>query len=170
MRYLDTFLIPHTGLKSGHYQYEYNIGTEFFDAKENEEIKGVFEVHLDFEKKPEIYILDFTIKGAYKADCDRCLNPIDVPLDGQFQQIVKFSDEEYGEDVFCLPPTETKLDVSPFIYDYIVLATPLIWRRECESEDYKYCNQDVLDTLENLSEEKKTNPIWDTLKDLNIKS
>ena len=108
--------------------------------------------------------------GTVKADCDRCLAKIDLPLSDQQRLLVKFSVEqelEEAEVVYIHPETQ-QLNVSKYIYEFICLAMPMIKVYDCEEEENRPCNEEMLGYLDHEEEEKTdSNPIWDELKKLN---
>ena len=56
---------------------------------------------------------DVTLKGSVTVQCDRCLEPLVIPVD------------ESPEEVFKPGTVEIDWDLSQEVYDYICLAMPL---------------------------------------------
>ncbi len=158
------YTIPFAGLKAGIHEFEYSISERFFDDKPLSEIKKAdLRVHLQLTKQSEIMILDFTMAGSVHVPCDRCGDELNLPVEGTQQLIIKLNaaagDEK--DEALSLPSSETEIDVSPYICEYINLVVPL--RRAHASEED--CNQDVLKKLDKLShKQEKSDPRWEALK------
>ena len=172
--------IPIVGLKPGIHNYEFEITDEFFKdeyaTQEFENCKALVKVEL--EKNASVYTLKFDIGGSVDVMCDRCGNTIVTNLWDEFNVMVKVDDnaEELNEneedpDIFYITRTESVINMSTWIYEFINLSIPNI--RECAPKDdgTSGCNPEVLDMLESMKnnvENKKE--IWkglDKLKGLN---
>ena len=171
---LVEFSIPVSGLGNGLHQFQFRIDSQFFSCFEESPIEdGDINVLLDFDKRPDMYVLQFDFEGTVKTDCDRCLASIGLPVSGSEQLLVKFSlDEEDEEaDVIYISPETKKFNVSRFIYEFIILAMPMIKVYHCETETPRPCNPEMLEYLSSGQEKedpenKEDNPIWEELKKL----
>lgn len=173
METLVEFSIPIKGLRDGVHGYKFNIDRTFFSHFEQSPIlEGGFEVALEFNKRPEMFELNFTFNGTAKQACDRCLVQVDLPIEGENRLLVKFSEEPVEEDadVVFVSRDISSFNVAKYIYEYICLSLPLINIFECESLPNPPCDQKVLDRLEQMeypedTDKGETNSIWDELKD-----
>ncbi len=168
------FILPILGLGVGIHEFDYGIDSAFFQEFEEPYVdKGDVKVHLHFDKRPEMLVLNFDIQGHVGAACDRCLRDFPLPIDGQYRLLVKYGTggEETEEDIAYIPKGSPELDIRKFIYEFICLSVPMRKVPEeseagcsvCGEEGFKY-----LDRLQPEEEaEEKTNPIWDELKKLN---
>lgn len=169
---LKQFSIPIKGIKNGIHQFEFQLSTKFFENFENSPVKdGKFEVKLEFDKRIDMFVLTFDINGSIKANCDRCLESIDLPIEDQQNLIIKISEEDVLEevDVIYILSSQSELNVAKYIYEYIILALPLTNVYDCDSEENKPCNEEMLKHLDvspRTDEETKDNPVWDVLKNL----
>jgi len=174
---LKAFLIPVSGLKIGVHQFDFQIDSDFFQAFEASLIKeGNFQVSMGLDKRSDMILLDFDIKGRTPTACDRCLAAIQMPIKGKHQLIAKYAEEGVSSEaeLVYISRDENSLDVSKFIYEYICLSVPLIKTYDCENEEELPCNEDLLDILDSQNatqqdgdkEDPPSNPIWDALKDL----
>jgi uncharacterized metal-binding protein YceD (DUF177 family) len=145
------------------------VNDRFFDDKPYSEIrKADVRVNLILTKHSEMMILDFTLAGAVNVPCDRCGDSFNLPVQGTQHLVVKLNTEPGGEsdEAVSLPASETEIDVSPYICEYINLVVPLKREHATESD----CNPEVLKTLDKLShKEEKTDPRWEELKKLKFK-
>lgn len=173
MSELKHFSIPVQGLKIGTHQFDFQVDKYFFEHFETSVIKdGNFDVRLFFDKRSDMFVLDFEFKGHVITDCDRCLANIQLPVEGENQLLVKFSEEPQEEaEVIYILKGVSEFNVAKFVYEYITLALPMIKVYDCEEEDPPVCNFENLDYLDNdAEEEESTSSVWDELKKLNNKN
>lgn len=166
---LKQFSIPIKGIQNGVHQFDFQLDTAFFEAFEDSIIKeGFFDVKLEVDKRPDMFVLVFSFEGTVKTACDRCLEIIDLPVEGSEQLLVKLAETPSEEaEIVYITPTLTSLNVAKYIYEFINLSLPLIKVYDCENDTPRPCNDNMLDYLEPDDNEEKSNPIWDALKDLN---
>jgi len=169
MESLNAYSISLGGLKDGVHQFDYQIDSDFFKHFPDSLIKdGSFKIHLDFDRRPDMIELLFDFQGSINTTCDRCLEAMNLPFDGQERLLVKFSDDFREEaEVVYIPQDAQKLNVAKYIYEFVCLAIPLIKTHDLATDTS--CDTKMLSYLE--SEEKeakipKDNPIWDNLKNI----
>jgi uncharacterized metal-binding protein YceD (DUF177 family) len=169
---LIEFTIPIRGLGDGIHQFEYQIEDSFFSHFEASPVPGG-KIHMavSLEKKPNLYTLYFDFSGTVRTSCDRCLAAIDLPIEGRERMLVKVSNETESPDpeVVFLSPEADRLELAPLVYEFIILAIPLIKVFDCESTELPPCNQEMLDRLEQPEQEEapEENPIWEELRKFN---
>lgn len=176
MKGLREFEIPYVGLKVGVHKFEYTIDGKFFRHFEDSPIRDCkVHVKLEFEKKETFFILRFFIDGTVNIECDRCLEPFDKSIFGDFTTYVKFAEDptEMGDDeVLYIPREETVIDVSQLVYEYINLCLPMQIIHPKKENGEEGCNPEVLKYLEKKA--KKTedgpDPRWAALKDIKSKT
>ena len=169
---MDNFVaysLPIQGLKSGIHHFKFEVDSAFFAKFEDspvQEGKVLFELELD--KRPDMMLLDFTLEGFIKAECDRCTATIDLPIEDERQLIVKFDEEEIEaeDEVIFLQREAPEFNVATYLYEFVVLALPITNIYDCENDPEPPCNFEVLKHLNPDSEAGKTDSIWDSLKDL----
>jgi len=173
LKSLKQYSIPFTGLKIGHYQFDYDINRSFFDEFEYSLIKdGALKVILDLEKQETLMVLNFKIEGEIQLNCDKCLANFPSFISVNDKLIAKFSDnEDLGdtEEVLIIKKNEVEIDVSSFIYEIITVAAPYV--NICEDPGkLSTCDQDILSKLNDflVEQDKKelTDPRWDILKNI----
>ncbi len=169
---LVEFIIPISGLKIGSHTFDFQVDSSFFEHFPDSSLKeGTFKVHLDFEKRLDLYEMHFSFSGFTKAACDRCLTDLNFPIKGENLLLVKFADELFEDvDVLYIPIKTEELNVAKYIYEYISLAVPFIKTFDCESEAEMPCDTEMLALLdkEKGSDDSGStdNPIWDDLKNI----
>ena len=170
------YSIPIKGLRHGVHQFDYQIDRLFFQQFESSPIEeGKIELRLNFDKRPDMYVLLFEFRGTVRTECDRCLEEIDLPLAGSHQLLVKFSEQEEIEEaeVVYINADAPRLNVAKYIYEFIVLALPMIKVYDCRSEEQPVCNEEMLRYLNGNKEQEGStgnNPVWDELKNLGKKN
>ncbi len=168
----EKFTIPLNGLATGKNEFFVHVGKEFFSSFENEEILNAdLQVRILVEKSGRYVGVDCDIEGDVTVECDRCLEPLEMPIDAQVRLSVKFGEEEVSEigsenerEVIFVKEDDAELDMSQIIYDYACLALPMQRvheEGECNPETMKYYG--VGETPETVEEE--SNP-FAALKDL----
>ena len=168
----ENFTIPLNGLATGKNEFFIHVGKEFFSSFENEEILNAdLQVRILVEKSGRYVGVDCDIEGDVTVECDRCLEPLEMPIDTQVRLSVKFGEEEASEigsenerEVVFVKEDDAELDMSQVIYDYACLALPMQRvheEGECNPETMKYYG--VGETPETVEEE--SNP-FAALKDL----
>jgi uncharacterized metal-binding protein YceD (DUF177 family) len=177
MEDLRRFSLPIKGLKLGIHTFTFEIGEEFFKEFVSTTLeKGGFKVEVVLDKRISVCDLSIKFDGFVTAPCDRCLEEISLPLEGEEKMIIKYSSiEKEEEDVLYITQDTAELNVAKYIYEYISLALPLSFVYDCMEEDSPPCNQEVLSKLispkkigESNTKENGNSP-WDILKNLPIK-
>jgi len=176
MKSLNHFSIPIQGLKDGMHQFDFQVDRAFFANFENSQIEdGDFNVKLYFDKRPDMYVMTFSFEGNIQTACDRCLVDIKLPLKGDNQLMVKFAETRSEEaEIIYIPRGLNELNVAKYVYEFITLAVPILKVYDCENDESPPCNEEMLDYLDNnqqkQEDEDSSNPIWDTLKNLDNKN
>ena len=172
MKALQEFEIPFLGLKEGVHDYAFDIDAEFFESFDYSEVKqGQIHVDVSMERQERMLIFVFNIKGSVELPCDRCLAPMQQEVAGDERLIVKFGQEweEESEEVIIMPETESRIDISGFIYEYIMLMLPYKKvHQESEETGESTCDESMVEKVEQHSA-KETDPRWDALKELKDK-
>lgn len=119
-------MVPFIGLKVGFHDFDFEITDSFFDEIEYSIIhSGTVHVHLSLEKKETMMIGNFTIDGTVSTNCDRCNDPIDVPVEGTYQLVFKFGLEpEMDENLVVLHPDAYEIDMKEYLYELITVSLP----------------------------------------------
>ncbi len=170
--YLEQFVIPFHGLKNGTHHYNYIIDNEFFENFEFTEItEGDFRVDLNLEKQERMLEFEFAISGKAKLDCDRCGGDLLQAVDGKNKLIIKFGPEkqEISDEILIIPESEHRIDISSFIYEFIMLHLPYKRVHAPDEDGNSTCNPEVIERLGVKSEHASTDPRWEALKKVKFK-
>lgn len=108
-------IIPLNGWAAREREFRFHAGTEFFQMFDNEEILDAdvnvqVSVRKESSQKVEATV---HLHGNVTVQCDRCLEPLVVPV------------EVSPEEVFKPGTLEIDWDLSQEVYDYICLAMPI---------------------------------------------
>lgn len=164
---LDQFSIPVSGLRNGLHAYDFSIRKPFFEAFEESPIEdGAVEVHFSFDKRTDLYEMQFELTGTVKVVCDRCLDEFNLPIEDNQVLLVKFDEKPWEDaDVIYLPQDTQRINVAKYIYEFINLAVPIAKTHDDADLD---CNPDMLKFLgtQEMEDDQKQTPIWDALKNL----
>jgi uncharacterized protein len=169
MNGLIQFQIPVKGLKEGLHQYNFDIDDRFFDEFEQSYVQsGQVKVRLNFDKSPDMFVLDFMINGTINTDCDRCLAQIDLPIESNHQLLIKLSQDQNLDDpdIVFVDPEISKLNIAEYIYDYIILSIPLKRVYACSDDKNPPCNFQMLEFYKKASNvsDSLQNPFQEALK------
>jgi uncharacterized metal-binding protein YceD (DUF177 family) len=172
---LVQFSIPVKGLRRGPHRYDFQLDALFFAHFEGSPIdRAAIEVGLELDKRADMYILEFDLRGVVRVECDRCLAEIDLPVASRQRLLVKISETEELEDadVAYISPEAHQLNVAKYMYEYAILALPLIKTYECRASAPYPCNEEMLRYLSangeagEDGEKLEDNPMWESLKKL----
>ncbi len=169
------FDIAFVGLKPGIHEYHYSVDDKFFIERGVTDLTNIqATIKLSLDKNSSFMLLKFEVGGTGEVVCDRCGNPLIQELWDEFNMVVKLvenpdemNDQEEDPDVFYISRTESHLNVSDWIYEFVLLSVPM--QRMCKIEDIggPQCNKEVLEKLRNM-EAKDTdhnaNDIWKGLE------
>lgn len=120
------FIIPFVGLKAGKHAYEFEVNKTFFEDREVSLIEdGNVHAHLILDKKETMMIGEYTVSGVVFTNCDRCNDPVELPISGSFRIVYKFGLEPSDdENLIVLHPEDYELDVSEQLYELMCVSLP----------------------------------------------
>jgi len=172
---LREYQIPYIGLKLGMHRLDYQIDGRFFSNFEGSPITNCkVNVKLEFEKKETLFILNFFLDGTVNVACDTCLEAFDKEIFGDFQCLVKFSEElakgsNDDDELIYISREDPFIDISHLIYEYVILCLPIHIVGCKEPGTDPHCNQEVIKHLAGKGEAKESteaDPRWADLSKL----
>ena len=175
MASMRMFEIPFVGLKPGVHEFNYDLDATFFKEKTGENSEEIVaDVKLTLDKNNGFLLLKFTVGGKADVNCDRCGNPLKVDLWDEFNMVVKLTEdpqkaneEEEDADVFYIAKSESHIEVSDWLYEFVMLSIPMQHICGNDSDGKSLCNEEVLKKLEAMqakTEEQQGNSIWKGLE------
>ena len=110
-------------------------------------------------------ILNFALNGNIVLACDLCGEDFNQAIEANEIQLVKFSDENFeqeDDEITYLLPSDYKIDVSKYIFDFICLNIPMKRTHKLGN-----CDEETLENINTESEnEQEIDPRWEKLKKL----
>jgi len=176
---LREYEIPFVGLKQGVHHFNYELDDVFFGHfPESQVQQGKVFVDLALDKKKRLFVLNFDVSGSISTDCDRCGQPFDLPIHGNYTIYVKLGDKREedvdSEEVVWIPDSESILDISEMVYEFVHLSVPMLKAHPDKAGGVPGCDPEILKLLgqeEEGSQDEKgpdPDPRWDILNNLNI--
>lgn len=175
MKASKEYIIQFAGLSVGEHIFELKVNDTFFESLDYSEIKqGNLQVRLNLEKQSSMMVFHFDIDGTVKVDCDRCADEFDMPIKGKSKLIVKVGgnfDQSEDDDIIGISDNEYKIDLSQFLYEYIILSIPI---KRAHADDSP-CNEEQMKKLSNMladdegkETKSKVDPRWEGLKNIKL--
>ena len=170
---LESYKIDLKGVKDETTRLDFDLNDDFFGALDGSQLEhGALHVSVSIRKMAGFFELLFHTEGSVVVTCDRCLDDMDQPIDTDNKLLVKLGDT-YSEDddTVTIDENEGMLDLSWFIYEFIMLAIPI---KHVHAPGK--CNSAMTQKLEELSgavrsseeEEEAIDPRWEKLKNLKV--
>lgn len=135
------FIIQIKGLQIGKHLYNFPISGSFFRSFDNSQILDAdLQADVELEKGGGWMNVTAQVTGDVTVECDRCLDDVVLPMDFECSMAVKFAksvEDDDGDEFIIMDPTDSELDLTQFLYDYVCLNLPLqkVHREgECNSE------------------------------------
>ncbi len=163
----ESFEIDLKALPQGVTTLEYKLDDEYFKTIEALDVqRGELSSCLSVNRTDDFFELNFHTEGVVHIPCDICLDDMDQSIETNNRLVVKFGDD-YSEDdgLVTVPENEGMLDVSWFIYEFIVLDIPI---KHVHAPGK--CNPAMIELLEEHSaarsgeeEEESVDPRWEAL-------
>ncbi len=178
MKHNREYEIAWQGLKPGVHTYQYDIEGRFMKEKDAPADHTNWDVcvTLDFDKKNSFFLLHFDVDGSVTVPCDRCGDDFRMQLWDEFDLVIKLTGdgekEKDEDDVVFIPRSETVIDISRWIYEFIMLSVPLQRVHPNKPNGTPGCNAQALKLLNKLSEppESSKKAIWKGLEALKDKT
>ena len=124
---LKQYIISLPTLGEGHHEYEMKADGSFFAARGNDDVKEAdVTAYVDIDVRHGAYEIGITCQGWIDIPCDRCLDPMRLDVDEDYDVTVRYG-EEYDEkdDLITIPEDETDFDLATLIADTVLLSIPL---------------------------------------------
>ena len=169
------FEIAFVGLKPGVHEFNYVVDDKFFAEKGHPDFTHCHaNIKLVLDKKSSFMLLKFEIGGKADVTCDRCGNPLAMDIWDEFNMLVKrvenpeeMNEQEEDPDIFYISRTESHVDISNWIYEFVLLSFPL--QKMCNEAEMggPQCNKEALEKLKLMivkEQETNANQIWKGLE------
>lgn len=173
MKHNREYEIAWQGLKPGPHTYVYDIDDRFMQEREVDETFKNWQarITLTFDKHENFFMLHFDIDGTVTIPCDRCGDDFPLRLWDEFDLIIKLTGDdvekiEDEDDVIFIPRSETVIDISKWLYEFLTLSIPLQHIHPDKADGTSDCNPQALNLLNQLTEhgDAEINPLWKGLE------
>ncbi len=166
--------IQYKGLKEGRHEFVFQISKAFFQMFPESEIQeGNVQVDIELIKRSTGLEVTFISAGEVQVECDRCLDPCMQSIDAENKMFFEFKHEsrEVTDELVYLAESEDVLDLSSYIYEFILLALPLQRVHDEDEDGNSLCNKEMLARLQNNmhvtnEDDEIVDPRWDKLRGL----
>lgn len=149
------------------------LNEAFFASIEDSEISQG-DVHVDVSIRKTIHFSDLVLHttGTVEIICDRCLDPMDQPIDAEQRLTVKFGSERTEEDdIITVTEDDSVVDLSWYIYESIILSLPVKHVHapgKCNPAMIKMLNEHSATRSDDTAEQQTIDPRWAKLSQLNL--
>lgn len=167
------FLLRVVGKSLGNHNITIVCDNAFFDIAEIPNLQnGLVNLQIEMEVQEKMLHLAMHFSGKVVLPCDRCLDPVEVPLDFDEELIVKIVDHtaarENDDNMWFISDNVNEIDIFHFVYESISLALPHRIVHEEDENGNSTCNPDILERLNALTKkaDDDIDPRWEALKKL----
>lgn len=169
LKELKEYILNFVGLKLGLHHFEYLITNSFFEAMQSEETLNTnIKLDLEFDKQVNLMTLKFNFSGNFETICDRCADPLTIPVEFSETLYFNISENETSgddDDVISISPSDYEIDISQFVYEFIMVSIPMKRVHLDDAEGNSLCNEETLRLFEE-SKSKSIDPRWEILNKL----
>ncbi|GAB4374414.1 MAG: hypothetical protein Kow0075_00040 [Salibacteraceae bacterium] len=166
MKLKDTYKLKFTGLSNGLHDFDWTMDRSFFDEQPPQGIDAAaLHAQVMLDKKNNLMSLKINIVGSVTVQCDRCTNPVILPIDCKSDLVVRFAESTdlSGDEVIFLSPAEHAIELKQLFYELVITHLPL--KRAHAAEE---CDQKIIEYL-NEKSSKSADPRWTALESLKFK-
>lgn len=124
---LNQFVVSLPALGEGRHELELKADSSLFAGRGSVEVTDAdLSVYVDIEVRHGAYSVGMTCTGWIEIPCDRCLEPMRIEVDEDYDVVVKYGDDyDESDESITLPYDQTTLDLAPMVADTVLLAIPL---------------------------------------------
>ena len=161
-----------SGLSDKKHHFNFNIKDDLFKLFKSDIIQnGDLLVNIYIDKSEAMLQILFEIKGWVVLNCDRTLEEFEHTITLNKENFFQYGDtfEELDENIIVIPKNLAELDLSQYIYEYIILSLPIKKlhpkfvneSKEIDERSYIYSTKS-----ENYFVQLETDNRWEALKKL----
>jgi len=120
------FIVPFSSLKLGEHKFSFKLNDAFFSYYEHSLIKsGQIEIEMILRKSETMLSSNYELRGTVNTNCDRCNDPLQIEIYGDFKLVFKFGYEiSDNEELVVLPPEAYQLEMADYFYEFVNVLRP----------------------------------------------
>ena len=157
------YVLRFGGLSEGRHQLEFELDKTFFlEFGQTELMNAKVKADVELLKRSNGLEIEFELQGNFIFECDRCLEPVDIPIQSEESLYVRFGEhEDFESEIVVLEHNAYEIDLKQLLYEFSILALPMqkVHDYDC-SDDQKQEEEKDIET---------TDPRWEALSKLNWK-
>ena len=166
---LASYILPIGGMDIGKHAYDFKVDAYFLNQFENSPITDAdVDVTIEVDRRTTLAVLDISLAGHIHCACDRCTAPITLPVSFTHQVFLKDKEgvDSQDDDIIFINLEQATISVSNLLYDLFLLAIPIQKTYDCEQEEKRPCDEDILARLDQDDDDENLggSSIWDELK------
>ena len=172
---MSDFKINLGEITNGKNLFSFEIKDSFFETYTFSDVKyaNITATAL-LEKNSKKLTLNLSIDGQIKKLlCDICAEELSIDISGETKVIIKKTDEDFTstDEIFYININKNTIDLKQLIFELIVLSVPIKKQHLLDNKRNSTCNKEMVDLVNKYTaqKQKRSDPRWDALKDLNIK-
>ena len=154
MKQNSEYIIPFSSYSNGIHEFEFELVDAFFGSFPEGDIQHAeVSVNVEMTKHERQLEFSFLLDGWVLLPCDRCLEEYKQEVTGEFNLLGKFGNgnNEDESDVVWLPNEEYQIDLSQYLYEYVVLSLPMRRVHPDLAGGKPGCDPEMLELLKKLS-------------------
>ncbi|MBS1572424.1 MAG: DUF177 domain-containing protein [Bacteroidetes bacterium] len=173
---LRNYEVGFSGLKEGKHNFQFEIGTSFFELFDTEQEFSNPIIKADILLDKHSTFLEFWIKifGTVDLVCDISNETFRNPIENDTKFLVKFGEEydDSNEEVITIPQHEHAFNVAQIIYELVTLSIPMKkLSPNLSQKDLEILEKFSPQEIEEKEEQKEEiDPRWEALRQFKNKN
>ena len=172
---LRNYEVSFSGLKEGKHNFQFEIGTSFFELFETEQEFSNPKILANILLDKHSTFLEFWIetKGTVDLVCDISNEKFEYPIENSTKVLVKFGEEydDSNEEVITIPQSDFAFNVAQIIYELVILSIPMKkLSPNLTEEDLEILEKFSPQEIEEETHQEDLDPRWAALKQLKNKN
>lgn len=171
----NQFTLKLKALSESKHPIAFDLDDDYFEALESPVISGgSVKMQGMVERVGSVFTIEMDFTGEVRSTCDRCLAPLQLPINTNARLIVKFGEtyREESEEIIVVSEREGVVDLSWQMYEFIVLSLPMQRMHpegECDPEMISVMNRYSSASRADSPANADTDPRWAALASLKEK-
>lgn len=144
----------------------------FASIEDSEVSQGDMHVDASIRKTSHFSEIHFHAIGTVTVSCDRCLDPLQLPMDVEQTLVVEYgSERSEDEESITITDEDPMVDIAWYVYESVILALPVKHVHapgKCNPAMINMLNEHSATRSDDTATEDITDPRWSKLTQLNL--